>query len=78
MPDYMIDGLRVTLSIDGTHLYVKTPALGPDALEIFPESDTKFFMLASPALPNFEKDDKGTVSLAVTFQERKIKATRVL
>lgn len=76
--EYMIDGMRATLTIDGAHLYVKTAALGPDALEIFPESDTKFFMLASPTLLNFEKDDKGAVSLAVTFRGRKIKATRVL
>ena len=76
--DYLIDGVRATLTIDGTHLYVKTAALGPDALEIFPESDTKFFMLASPTLLNFEKDNKGAISLEVTFQGRKIKATRVL
>jgi CubicO group peptidase (beta-lactamase class C family) len=75
--DYTIDGVRAELTIDGTHLFVKTAALGPDALEVFPESATTFFMLASPTLLNFEKNEKGSVSLEVTFQGKKIKAIRV-
>ncbi|MDO9194093.1 MAG: serine hydrolase domain-containing protein, partial [Undibacterium sp.] len=74
--DYMIDGVRTQLNIDGSHLFIKTAALGPEALEVFPESDTKFFMLASPTMLNFKKDEKGAVSLEVTFQGRRIKATR--
>ncbi len=74
---FMIRGTRAEISFDGSRLFLKAAPLGREAREVFPESDTKFFLPAPLTLLAFEKDENGVVNLEVTFQGKKVKAVRI-
>ncbi len=44
-------------------LYLQAPPLGPEPLELLPESDDTFFVLARDFTFSFGKDEKGTVAV---------------
>ena len=55
-------GVRLTVSVENGHLYVLAPPLGPERVELYPESETRFFMLADNISISFEKDEQGQVN----------------
>jgi CubicO group peptidase (beta-lactamase class C family) len=65
--DYQLEPkLILTINRDGNHLYGQ--AGGQGKLELFPESQTKFFLKVNPIEVEFVKDEKGQVVKAVIYQ----------
>jgi len=58
--------LLLFITCDGGHLYGQ--ATGQGRLELFPESQTKFFLTAAPIELEFVKDDKGKVVKLIVYQ----------
>jgi hypothetical protein len=54
------------VSIKNNRLYIQATPLGPEPEELFPESDTDFFLLSQDVTFSFEKDGQGTVSKLIT------------
>lgn len=60
---YEITGMgKLTISTKEGKLYIQVDPLGPEPVELLPESDTQFFVLSGEVTFTFEKDDKGIVS----------------
>ena len=57
-------------------LYVQANALGPEPIELLPESDTTFFMLASDVTFSFEKSDKPSQTIVIQAGGQKFVAKR--
>jgi CubicO group peptidase (beta-lactamase class C family) len=78
--EYDIGGATkpIVVTLKGTHLYVQAEALGPDAEELLPESDLRFFVLSAPLTFEFPKDEKRAVTKMIvhtdfqTLEARKI------
>jgi CubicO group peptidase (beta-lactamase class C family) len=65
--DYELEPkLILTISREGGHLYGQ--ASGQGKLELFPESQTKFFLKVNPIEVEFVKDEKAQVVKAVIYQ----------
>ena len=58
--------VKITMSRKGEHFF--TRMTGQDALEVFPESDTEFFLKVVDAQISFVKDDKGAVTHLILHQ----------
>lgn len=74
--DYSIQGTDAEIRMVGARLFLKTAPLGPEAIELLPDTETNFFMLTSPTLLSFTRAESGAVSLEVTVKGQKIKASR--
>lgn len=60
---YEITGMgKLTISTKDRKLFILAEPLGPEPLELLPESDTQFFVLAQEVTFTFGKDSKGAVS----------------
>ena len=53
---------KITVSVKKDALFIEAPPLGPEAEELYPESNTDFFILSNDATFSFQKDQKGNVS----------------
>ena len=53
---------KFTVTTKDSKLYVKAEALGPEAEQLFPESETKFFTVSRDFTFEFQRDEKGLVS----------------
>lgn len=63
---YEIPGMgNITVSIKDARLYVQAAPLGPEPQELFPDSETEFFILSMDLTFHFQRDDKGVVSTLV-------------
>ena len=66
------------VTLEGTHLFVHSEALGPEAEEMLPESDTRFFVTSAPFIFDFQKNEKGAISKMIvhtdfqTIEARKV------
>jgi len=75
---YEIPGIgKLTITFKSSSLYVQTDPLGPDPIELLPESSTNFFILAGDVTFTFHKDPSGGISVTVhafsqTFEAKKI------
>jgi CubicO group peptidase (beta-lactamase class C family) len=75
---YEIAGLgKIQVTFQSPSLYVQADPLGPDPIELLPESSTNFFMLSGDITLNFHKDPSGDPSLTLhaysqTFEAKKI------
>jgi CubicO group peptidase (beta-lactamase class C family) len=68
---------KLTVTLKSNSLYVQTDPLGPDPIELLPESSTQFFILANDVTFSFHKDPSGALLLTLhafsqTFEARKI------
>lgn len=60
---YEITGMgNLTISTKDGKLFILAEPLGPEPQELWPESDTQFFVLSQEVTFTFEKDEKGAVS----------------
>jgi CubicO group peptidase (beta-lactamase class C family) len=59
---YIVSGMPVTVFADGGRLLVRAAPLGPNPVELFPQSETRFFMLDDDMQLTFEKDSDGAYS----------------
>ncbi|MGB6458714.1 MAG: serine hydrolase [Candidatus Acidiferrum sp.] len=76
---YEIEGVgKLTVTIKDGMPYIQAEPLGPDPIELLPDSPTQFFILSSDITFTFQKDEKGAVTGLVlhagtqTFQASKI------
>jgi len=75
---YEIAGLgKIQITFKSPSLYVQADPLGPDPIELLPESPTNFFIISGDITFNFHKDPTGTLSLTLhaysqTFEAKKI------
>jgi CubicO group peptidase (beta-lactamase class C family) len=75
---YEITGIgKIQVTFKSPSLYVQTDPLGPDPIELLPESPTNFFILAGDITITFRKDPSGALSLTLhaysqTFEAKKI------
>jgi CubicO group peptidase (beta-lactamase class C family) len=75
---YEIAGIgKIQVTLKSSSLYVQTDPLGPDPIELLPESPTNFFILAGDITFTFHKDPAGVLSLTLhaysqTFEAKKI------
>ena len=53
---------KITVSVKKDALFIEAPPLGPEAEELYPESNSDFFILSNDATFSFLKDQKGNVS----------------
>jgi CubicO group peptidase (beta-lactamase class C family) len=58
---YAVGARVVTVTVEDGRLLIQTP-LTPDKVELFPESETKYFMTMDEVAFTFVKDDKGAVT----------------
>ncbi len=68
---------KVTVTFQSPSLYVQTDPLGPDPIELLPESPTQFFILAADVTFTFHRDPNGALSLTIrafsqTFEAKKV------
>lgn len=56
---------KVTVSMKNNTLYVQADPLGPEPEELYPESNTDFFILSNDVIDSFQKDEKGNVSKVI-------------
>jgi CubicO group peptidase (beta-lactamase class C family) len=54
------------VSVKNNRLYLQEKPLGPEPEELFPDSDTEFFILSNDVTFSFQKDGRGLVSKLVT------------
>jgi CubicO group peptidase (beta-lactamase class C family) len=59
-------------------LYVQAGALGPEPIELLPESDTDFFVLAGDITFSFEKSDKASTTMTIQTGGEKFVAKKLL
>jgi CubicO group peptidase (beta-lactamase class C family) len=59
--NYQIMGANVTLTTDNGRLFIQAPPFGPEKIELYPESETKYFITLDDVTFIFVKDDKGQV-----------------
>ena len=59
--EYNVMGAKVTISSERGHLFIVAPPLGPERVELYPESETKFFLLEQEVNITFAKDEQGQV-----------------
>jgi CubicO group peptidase (beta-lactamase class C family) len=52
-------GVRLTVSVENGRLYLLAPPLGPQRVELYPESESRFFMLMDNVAVSFVKDGEG-------------------
>ena len=75
---YEIAGLgKIQITFKSPILYVQADPLGPDPIELLPESPTNFFIISGDITFNFHKDPTGALSLTLhaysqTFEAKKI------
>ncbi|MGB8661429.1 MAG: DUF3471 domain-containing protein, partial [Candidatus Acidiferrum sp.] len=76
---YEIPGIgKLTVTTKTAALYIQADPLGPDPIELLPDSSTQFFILSSDITFTFQKDANGAVTGLVlhagpqTFQANKI------
>lgn len=58
---YKVMGEDVTLTADNGHLFLQAPPFGKEKIELYPESETKYFITLDEMTFTFVKDDKGQV-----------------
>lgn len=58
---YKVMGEDVTLTADNGHLFLQATPFGKEKIELYPESETKYFITFDEATFTFVKDDKGQV-----------------
>ncbi|MGC2464335.1 MAG: serine hydrolase [Candidatus Acidiferrum sp.] len=69
---------KLTITLKSPSLYVQAAPLGPDPIELLPDSPTQFFILSSDITFTFQKDANGAVTGLIlhagpqTFQAIKI------
>ena len=69
---------KLTITFKSPSLYVQADPLGPDPIELLPESPTNFFVLSGDITFTFEKDAQGAVTaltlhaFSQTFEAKKI------
>src|SRR5580658_7508815 len=56
---------KLTVTLKSNSLYVQTDPLGPDPIELLPESSTQFFILANDVTFSFHKDPSGALLLTL-------------
>jgi CubicO group peptidase (beta-lactamase class C family) len=59
---YQVMGAAVTVTAENGRLFIQAPPLGPDKVELYPESETKYFITLDDATFTFVKDEKGAVA----------------
>ena len=69
-PDFTL-----TVTREDNHLYGQ--GTGQGRFELFPESQTKFFLKISPVEVEFVKDDKGQVIKALVYQNGTHEAKKI-
>ena len=76
---YEIPGVgKLTVTFKSPSLYIQADPLGPDPIELLPDSPTQFFILSSDITFTFQKDANGAVTGLIlhagpqTFQANKI------
>jgi CubicO group peptidase (beta-lactamase class C family) len=62
---YLFAGqFKFTITQSDGKLYVQYPPFGDDPQELFPESDTRFFMTSQPVVIDFKKESDGSIKKA--------------
>ncbi len=76
---YEIPGIgKLTVTTKSAALYIQADPLGPDPIELLPDSPTQFFILSSDITFTFQKDANGAITGLIlhagpqTFQATKI------
>jgi len=57
------------VTLNGSHLYVQTDALGPEPQELLPESDAQFFVTSAPLVFDFQKDEKSVITKMILHSD---------
>jgi CubicO group peptidase (beta-lactamase class C family) len=77
--EYKTNNSSLTVATEGGRLFMKAPALGPERMELFPESDTKYFITVQDMTFTFSKDESGKVRELIVqpAKGQPVKAKRV-
>lgn len=68
---------RINVTEKNGKLYVEAAALGPGPIELLPESETDFFVLAADITFSFEKNGKASPTMTIQTGAEKFVAKRV-
>jgi CubicO group peptidase (beta-lactamase class C family) len=60
--EYQVMGASVTMTAESGRLFIQAPPFGPLKVELFPESETKYFITLDDVTFTFVKDEKGLVT----------------
>ncbi len=58
---YQVMGADVSVTTDNGHLFIQAPPFGKQKVELYPESETRYFITLDDVSFTFVKDDKGQV-----------------
>ena len=58
---------KITVSMKNKSLYTQADPLGPEPQELYPESNTDFFILSNDVTVSFQRDEKGNVSKMIVY-----------
>jgi CubicO group peptidase (beta-lactamase class C family) len=59
---YDVRNSSVAVTIENGRLFIQAPPFGPDKVELYPESETKYFITLDDVTFTFIKDEKGQVT----------------
>ncbi len=59
---YDLGGIKHTVSLEGSKLYIQAGPLGREPQQLLPESDDQFFILSDQLVFTFQRDEKGRVT----------------
>jgi CubicO group peptidase (beta-lactamase class C family) len=62
---YQASNSQLTVLVEDGHLFLKAPNLGPRPIELFPESETKYFAMMADLTFTFVKDESGKVEIMI-------------
>jgi CubicO group peptidase (beta-lactamase class C family) len=71
-------GGLLNISTENGRLFIKAPPFGPDKVELYPETETKYFITLDEVLFTFTRDEKGEVTeLVIEPPGQTLRAKRV-
>lgn len=74
---YQLDAMKIAVMQNGERLFVAAPPLGPQPVEMFPSSETDFFILVDDIEFGFEANQAGKFDMIIKGEKPK-KAARIL
>lgn len=74
---YQLDAMKIAVTQNGERLFITAPPLGPEPVEMFPSSETDYFILVDDIEFRFEASQAGKFDLIIKGEKPK-KAARIL
>ena len=75
--EYQVSGTSINVTREGDRLFLAGPPLGPDKLELLPESDYVYFIREKAATVTFTSAASGPVTELLFHDGRELRGVRI-